>query len=222
MLNSGRSLAATLIIAEALNSKKVKYLVAEHGAVGYRFDTQELIDFSTLSAQLPEVHGDYEAVAVMPDLIDWYRRHGSGLLFEEIGQSPEPASKLANLTLAIPSGMSGETLVQNVQSVIEAYSPMAHHDFVYHISASDGYVDVMSTVDKGTAVRLICLLEKIDTLQTFAIGNGLNDISMFEQVHHSICPRNSEDELKEFCLQRQGVISDHAFIDATFDWLKAL
>ena len=34
VLNTGRSIAASIFLAEAINSQKLKYIVAEHGAAG--------------------------------------------------------------------------------------------------------------------------------------------------------------------------------------------
>ena len=222
-LNTGRSLESTLIIAEAIDSPKVKYVIAEHGAIGYRLDTCEFIDFELLAEDLPEGNSAYKSVQSIPDLIDWYNVSGAELLSDQIGGHAEIASqKMANLTLAIPDGVSGEHMKSSLKDLIESNSPLSEHPFVYHHSTSDGYVDVLSQVDKGTGVRLICMMESIPGLATFAVGNGLNDTAMFEQVDSVLCPFNSEQELKDFCQTNNGLVSEHSFIDATIQWLKLL
>ena len=71
VLNTGRSMQATRIIAEAINSKKVKYLLAEHGAIGYQCDIREEIDLANITKELTGHYGPYETLASIPILIDW-------------------------------------------------------------------------------------------------------------------------------------------------------
>ncbi|MEO2172591.1 MAG: HAD hydrolase family protein [bacterium] len=225
-LNTGRSLDSSLIIADAINSEKLKYIVAEHGAVGYRLDTQELIDFELLSRELPELQPFYQSVVNIPKLITWYQERGMQQLALEIGYEIEAASKIANLTLPVPEGVCGKGMNKVLKELIEFDSPMAGHLLVYHHSVSDGYVDIMTEVDKGTGARLICQLESEycaeSELETFAVGNGTNDVSLFQVVDNIICPQNSDQEIIDICSEDNGLVSEFAYVDATTQWLKSL
>jgi len=94
---------------------------------------------------------------------------------------------------------------------------------VYHHSVSDGYLDVTAEVDKGDGVQLIRHLESTQRIRTYAIGNGSNDLPMFQHVDVCICPSNSDESVFDFCEANNGLISTHRFIGATLDMLgKAL
>jgi hypothetical protein len=203
----------------------MKYVVAEHGAIGYRLDTSELIDFELLSHDIPELHSTYLTMSSIPALISWYGEKGKQVLAREIGHLIEASPKKVNLTLGIPAGVSGVELMSSLRMLIERDSPLANQTLVYHHSNSDGYVDVMSKVDKGSGARLICLLESVNhpesEIETFAIGNGMNDIPLFEAVDNMICPGNSDQDVIELCSQR-GLVSEFEFVDATKEWLKLM
>ena len=127
---------------------------------------------------------------------------------------------MANLTLGVPPDASGSMILSVLKELIEYDSPVSNKVFVYHHSESDGYVDVMAEVDKGTGVRLINYLEASTTLRTFAVGNGLNDIPMFREVDNFCCPVNSDRLLIDFCRVHNGYVSKHGFIHASLEWLK--
>jgi hydroxymethylpyrimidine pyrophosphatase-like HAD family hydrolase len=224
-LNTGRSLESALLVARAIKSTKMKYVIAEHGAIGFSLDTNELIDFKLLAHDIPDLQATYMTLNMIPGLITWYQDKGKQLLAREIGHEIEASPKKANLTLGIPGNVTGEVLKRALRTLIEKDSPLADQSLVYHHSNSDGYVDVMSKVDKGSGARLICLLESANALkaeiETFAIGNGMNDISLFEAVDNMICPGNSDREVIDFC-GSHGLVSEFAYVDATKAWLRTL
>ncbi|MBV1877286.1 MAG: HAD hydrolase family protein [Pseudomonadales bacterium] len=221
VLNTGRSLQASLGIAEAINSRGLKYLLAEHGAIGYQLDQRRLLDFEQIAGALPEVNKTYKTVANISALIAWYRDTGAKLLAQQIGVNPVLAPKQANLTLDIPRGIDPEHLQQRLQSLIASNTQLSQHRFVYHLNITDGYLDVMAEVDKGDGMRLICMLESVTKGETYAVGNGLNDMPMFDQADNILCPANSEAELKAYCVAQGGLLSKYAYIEASNAWLRA-
>lgn len=222
VLNTGRSMAATVFIAETINSAKLRYVIAEHGALGYSMQDENHLDFAYHARSIPQLGNVYTTVNKISSLVDWYDNEGASLLANQIDHEVAASPKRANLTLKIPQGYSGVNMMEVVRKLIETHSPVASDKLVYHHSVSDGYVDVMAEVDKGDAVQIICHLESQHALNTYAVGNGANDLPMFRQVDVCVGPSNSDDLLLSYLEENDGIISEHAFIDATLALLETL
>ena len=223
VLNTGRSIAASIFLAEAINSQKLKYIIAEHGAAGFSMDELKNLDLVEYAQDLPHLHTAYSSLEKIPVLMEWYEKDGAKLLARKIGHHVGASPKKANLTLRVPEGVCGEEMQEHLRRLIEQHAPVGREYLVYHHSVSDGYLDVMVEVDKGDGVQLIRHLESIQEVRTYAIGNGSNDLPMFRHVDVCICPSNSDASVFEFCKANNGLISQHRFIGATLDMLgKAL
>ncbi|MCL2587554.1 MAG: Cof-type HAD-IIB family hydrolase [Firmicutes bacterium] len=59
-----------------------------------------------------------------------------------------------------------------------------------------GFDIVNSTVSKGNGIRKFCELLSLDKSDTIAIGDGLNDIGMFENVNIKVAMGNALPQLK--------------------------
>ena len=223
VLNTGRSIAATIFLAKAINSQKLKYIVAEHGAAGYSMDESSHLDLVHHAKDIPHLHTAYSSLEKIPVLMKWYEEEGSDLLARNIGHHVVASPKKANLTLRVPDEVCGDDMQEHLHRLIKQHAPTGGDYLVYHHSVSDGYLDVMADVDKGDGVQLIRHLESTQQIRTYAIGNGSNDLPMFRHVDVCICPSNSDEAVVEFCETNNGLISQHRFIGATLDILgKAL
>ena len=223
VLNTGRSIAASIFLAEAINSQKLKYIVAEHGAAGYSMDESSHLDLVHHAKDIPHLYTAYSSLEKIPVLMKWYEEDGADLLARKIGHHVVASPKKANLTLRVPDEVCGDDMQEHLHRLIQQHAPMGGDYLVYHHSVSDGYLDVMADVDKGDGVQLIRHLESTQQIRTYAIGNGSNDLPMFRHVDVCICPSNSDEAVVEFCETNNGLISQHRFIGATLDILgKAL
>ncbi len=223
VLNTGRSIAASIFLAEAINSQKLKYIVAEHGAAGYSMDESSHLDLVHHAKDIPHLYTAYSSLEKIPVLMKWYEEDGADLLARKIGHHVVASPKKANLTLRVPDEVCGDDMQEHLHRLIQQHAPMGGDYLVYHHSVSDGYLDVMAEVDKGDGVQLIRHLESTQQIRTYAIGNGSNDLPMFRHVDVCICPSNSDEAVVEFCETNNGLISQHRFIGATLDILgKAL
>ena len=223
VLNTGRSIAASIFLAEAINSQKLKYIVAEHGAAGYSMDESSHLDLVHHAKDIPHLYTAYSSLEKIPVLMKWYEEDGADLLARKIGHHVVASPKKANLTLRVPDEVCGDDMQEHLHRLIQQHAPMGGDSLVYHHSVSDGYLDVMADVDKGDGVQLIRHLESTQQIRTYAIGNGSNDLPMFRHVDVCICPSNSDEAVVEFCETNNGLISQHRFIGATLDILgKAL
>ncbi len=223
VLNTGRSIAASIFLAEAINSHKLKYIIAEHGAAGYSMDESSHLDLVHHAKDIPHLYTAYSSLEKIPVLMKWYEEDDADLLARKIGHHVVASPKKANLTLRVPDEVCGDDMQEHLHRLIQQHAPMGGDYLVYHHSVSDGYLDVMAEVDKGDGVQLIRHLESTQQIRTYAIGNGSNDLPMFRHVDVCICPSNSDEAVVEFCETNNGLISQHRFIGATLDILgKAL
>ena len=126
----------------------------------------------------PERDARYAHLEPIRSAIDWYNAHGEEQLSAHF-EFPLPAlPKAANLTLMIPEGLHSKAVLAALEAALQIQDAIDSSEFVYH--SSDLYVDVLGAVDKGDGALL--LLEELgrDPSEALAMGDGSNDIAMFE------------------------------------------
>lgn len=224
ILNTGRSVAATLPMVEAIGCAKLGYVLGEHGAAGFDLRRGREIDLAALARESGQVDlvSAYASLSEVLRLMDWYGSKGHARLCDGIGHEVEILPKAANLTFVTPNGVPQDLMVSEIKALFREHSPFDMTRFVLHDSGCDGFVDVMSGVDKGHGVRLMSYFNGFAAAHTYGVGNGLNDLPMLRQVDTAICPANSEAEVKRFCREKAGHVSEHSYIDATLKWLEMM
>ncbi|MDB4223058.1 HAD hydrolase family protein [Granulosicoccus sp.] len=216
VINTGRSLEDTKALVNAISSNKLKYLIAEHGAVIFDIDNdQALIWQSTRHASNKK-----DPLEQILAFMQWYKETGGSILTDRLGTSLVIDEKVANLTLKVPPSVDCHHVFEQLQQLVRDDSPFEHEDLVFHNSVADGFVDVMSKIDKGDGIEIICHQLRKPEATIIAVGNGLNDIPMFEKAHICLCPANSEPDVKDYCQKSAGIISEYTFIEATLNWLS--
>lgn len=222
VLNTGRGLSAIDFIVEAIASRKLRYLLAEHGAVAFDVAKRAPLDLGELAKRRgpPERATRYAQLGPIRDAISWYQRAGEAQLSALFGHPLPALPKTANLTLMVPAGVPPRDLISAIEGALDANSEIDSREFVYH--SSDLYVDVISEVSKGDGALL--LLEELDTTpeQALAMGDGCNDISMFEVLGSGFCPANAAPELKRVCQSRSGVVSELSCGEAALEFYRSL
>jgi len=222
VLNTGRGLSAMDFVVDALASRKVRYLLAEHGAVAFDVTEKRAIDMQRLAKRCgpPERAARYMQLGPIRDAISWYQSAGESQLSALFGHALPALPKSANLTLTVPAGVRSQDLIDAIERALESNAEIDSGDFVYH--SSDHYVDVISEVSKGDGALL--LLEELDAApeQALAMGDGRNDISMFEVLGSGFCPSNAAPELKRVCQSRAGVVSSRSCGDAALEFYRSL
>jgi len=217
VINTGRSVKETLPIVEDIASEKLQYVVAEHGAIYH-----DVKNNKSIAPQGP-IAGRLELIR---NLIDWYRETGAKILNERVGTEVPILDKVANLTLDARNGLDSQQIYNALQAVVKSDAPFNYNQLVFHHSAADGFVDAMGQIDKGHGIEFVTSLlvqasRSTKTINSIAIGNGLNDLPMLKVATMPVCPANAELEVREYCRSRSGVVSDYEFIDATLHWLEA-
>lgn len=77
------------------------------------------------------------------------------------------------------------------------------------------YIEIVNKgVSKGAALEYIQNLENLTISETAAIGNGLNDISMFNKSEYSFALENSDNELKDSASNIVSCNDTGGFVDA--------
>lgn len=222
VLNTGRGLAAMDFIVAELASRKVRYLLAEHGAIAFDLVTETTVDLNAIARRSgpPERAARYAQLEPIRAAIDWYNAHGEDQLSAHFELSLPALPKSANLTLMIPQGLAPKAVLSALESALQSHDGFDSNEFVYH--SSDIYVDVLGTVDKGDGALL--LLEELgrDPSEALAMGDGTNDIAMFEVLGSGYCPANAASELKQVCKSRDGVISSRHHGEAALELYRAL
>jgi len=216
VINTGRAMDETLSVVNGIASKKLQYVIAEHGAV-YR-------DVINNKCIYPLGHMA-EKLELIVSFISWYRETGAKILNERVGTEVPILGKAANLTLDARNGLDSQHIYDVLKTMVKSDAPFDYNQLIFHHSKPDGFVDVMGKIDKGNGIEVISsLISKLEnpaeTIRSIAIGNGLNDMSMLEVATIPVCPRNSEHEVRNFCRSRSGVVSEFEYIDATLHWLE--
>lgn len=216
VINTGRSMEDTLPTVEGIASDKLQYVIAEHGALYRDVKNEEFI-----VPQGPIVG----KLTMIRSFIDWYRETGSAMLNERVGTDVPILDKEANLTLDCRNALDTEQVCELLQALVKSDAPFDYEQLVFHNSKADGYVDAMSQVDKADGIKVVTSIlaptdTAVKTLNSIAIGNGLNDMPMLEAANIPVCPGNAEPEVRDYCQSHSGVVSEYDYIDATLHWLE--
>jgi hydroxymethylpyrimidine pyrophosphatase-like HAD family hydrolase len=216
VINTGRSLKDTKALVNSINSTKLKYLIAEHGAVIFDIDNDKALKWHSTR----HTSNNNDPLEKVSAFIQWYKVTGCSILADRLGTNLVILEKVANLTVKIPPSIDCHHAFEHLQQLVRDDSPFEHMDFVFHNSVADGFIDVMSKIDKGDGIEIVC--NHVGNQQTtiIAVGNGLNDMPMLEKAHVCLCPANSELEVKDYCKNSAGIISEFSFIEATLNWLS--
>ncbi|MFT4726365.1 MAG: hydroxymethylpyrimidine pyrophosphatase-like HAD family hydrolase [Granulosicoccus sp.] len=216
VINTGRSLQDTMMLADAIKSSKLQYLIAEHGAVIFDIKNDQPLKWNS-ARHTTNSEDPLEQVLAF---IQWYKQTGFSVLADKLGTSLVMNEKVANLTLEIPPSADCHHVFEQLQLLVRDDSPFNPEEFVFHNSVADGFIDVMSKIHKGDGIDIICNHLGNPEATTIAVGNGLNDLPMFENSHICLCPANSEQEVKEYCQKATGIISEYSYVEATLNWLS--
>jgi hydroxymethylpyrimidine pyrophosphatase-like HAD family hydrolase len=223
IINTGRCWDDTEYLCNAIKSTKTRYALVEHGSSLWDVQSGKQIELLSLSKELGLEHATVALATIerVQALTIWFRSGGNKQLASaiEVNKPLElHGNQSANLTIPVPENRDGDAVMAAFEKLILAQHEFAQDAFTYHHSSSDGFIDVMGTVDKGLGVELAIGYLGYDPGQTVAIGNGLNDLAMLSKVGLPICPENAEPLVKNMC-ENSGISSEHRFIEATKAWL---
>lgn len=224
VINTGRSWPATKFICDAINSKKIRYALTEHASELWDVKANISLDLLQMSENLGmhEIRDAQESVLRVRELISWFESTGNRLLASHVGYSGifhYLRDKTSNLTIQVPHDVNGDDFLLSLKASIATEAAFGEDNFVFHYSRAFGLVDVMSQADKGMGVKVLTKFLGGSTADTFAVGDGLNDLPMLHAVNYPICPANAEPEVQNLC-KVKGLVSNASYIGAVTSWLS--
>lgn len=224
VINTGRSWPATKFICDAINSSKIRYALTEHASELWDVKANISLDLLQMSDKLGmhEIRDAQESVLRVRELISWFDSTGNRLVASSVGYSGifhYLRDKTSNLTIQVPQDVDGDDLLSSLKASIESEGAFESDIFVFHYSRAFGLVDVMGQVDKGMGVKVLTKFLGGSTADTYAVGDGLNDLPMLHAVNYPICPANAEPEVQDFC-KVNGLVSNSSYIGAVTSWLS--
>ena len=222
ILATGRRLLDTLFIAEELVTSKLRYVLAETGAVAYDLIQDATIDLLAVAeeSRRAELAAPFEDLSEVQELIHWYNSGGEELLAEKIGSEIHQIPKETLLTLHVPPSATGSSLVEDLKQVLRMQTSIQQGRLrFYH---NDFYVDVTSPIDKGTGAQILLEMLDVSASDAAMVGDGLNDVAAFEVCGHGFCPGNAAEPLKRVCRERGGVVLEETYGTASIEVFRRL
>lgn len=221
-INTGRNYEDTAYILEGIQSEKLTYAILEHSAYAWDLRTNEKLDLQQMARDQnrDEMAERYEFLNHIPELIPWYRDRGMHSISEKHVPVEDCLDKDANLSIAIPSSMNGDQLLNALKVEIEQDFPESFHRQL-HYCYSNFFVDVLGPVMKTDGAKLLARHLDVEESECVVIGDSLNDVDLFEAFDHGLCPDNSHPRIKELCARRQQIISELSFGEAILDFYQS-
>lgn len=226
VINTGRSWPATKFICDAINSYKIRYALTEHASELWDVKANISLDLLKISDKLGmhDIRDAQESVLRVRELISWFDSTGNRLIALDIGYSGAIhylRDKTSNLTIQVPHDIDGANLLSALKASIATAGAFKSDNFTFHYSSAFGLVDVIGQVDKGMGVKVLTKFLGGSAADTFAVGDGLNDLPMLHAVNFPICPANAEPEVQDFC-KVNGLASNASYIEAVTSWLSQI
>ncbi len=197
VINSGRPWTLVRSIAQYFRSSKARYFLLEHACVLYDRDTDTMVDCEALANRygMTDLAARYGNLKVIHALFDWYESTGQAQLEAIYGAELTRVDKVGNLSFVIPEGVDGEAILEHVESLARAQmgdAAIESLDFV----RSDSYVDILPGIHKLDGIHLLAAHLGIDLKHALAVGDYLNDLSVFESFSRVFCPANAHPQIK--------------------------
>lgn len=223
VINTGRYWPIFQTIASYLPTPKLRYFLFEHACVLYdrKLDTNLDLHSIARNCQLPDLAARYANLDTMQRLLQWYDAKGQAQMELAYGCSLPRMDKLANLSFDIPPQAEGESVLAAVEQMIrQHFSPAdcAQLEFC----RSDRFIDILPGIHKLDGIDLVCAYLNTPTAQALAMGDYLNDLSIFESFPRVLCPANAHQRIIELTHQKGvgGSVSDYSYGAALLEFLR--
>ena len=112
----------------------------------------------------------------------------------------------------------GMTDYESIKKTLSPYFEFIIHGITPDIKLTDGdYPEkILATVEavlkgdsKGNGIKKVCEYTGIDIKDSFAFGDGMNDVEMLSVAGHSIAMGNGKQEIKDMCeYVTAGILED--------------
>jgi hydroxymethylpyrimidine pyrophosphatase-like HAD family hydrolase len=224
-INTGRPWSLVRHLAQHLPSPKLRYFLLEHACVLYDRQQNITLDSEQLAATygLDDLVERYQNITHIHVLFDWYQAQGRAQLEAHYKVPLPPIEKVANLSFAIPNGVDGDELLQRIQSLASTQVAKEHLAPLLFLR-SDSHIDILPSIHKLDGIQLLCAHLQIDLKHALAVGDYLNDLSIFEAFDRVLCPSNAHPQIQALARSKgdYGEVSEQPYGLAVLGLLKEL
>lgn len=217
IFNTGRSLSDTLYLLDAFPTEKLKYLLLEHSAYAYDVQKEKHINLGEMahSMGMEEVGRSYQTLEELKVVMKWYRSEGQALVEKKLQVPMACLDKEANVSIEIPQGFAAETLLDALREEFEREFPDKKDDFYYCYSQT--FVDVTGRIQKSDGAKVLSRYLQIPESDSVVVGDGMNDLDIFEKWSNLFCPSNAHHSIQDICKKRGGYVSEFNFGKASLE-----
>lgn len=223
VINTGRNFWDLRHIAEGMSCRQLRFALLEHSAYAWDFVENVEVDLQVLAKELgeEELYARYEQMKIIEGLIQWYQSEGHKWLSEQIGvEAPKALTKRSNLSLPLPEGWKPQDLMVVLREVVEEHFPLGKSPTLQYCH-SNFFVDILGPIHKSDGAKLLLKHLGFEAADALVVGDGMNDLDMFSaDWPNLLCPSNAYRELKDACHRHGGVVSEHAFVKASWHHLN--
>lgn len=214
VINTGRPWDLVQPIVAHFPSSKVRYILMEHACVFFDRLENRYLDAAGIARQLGlrSLAHRYGLVGEMADVMQWYDDAGQSWLEACFEGSLGRLNKVGNLSFPIPEDVDGDAMVAAIEGKMrDDLSPALCDALTF--SRSDHFVDILPGVDKLDGLELVCRFLDISQSDAVAVGDFLNDLSIFEHFPNLMCPANAHPKIRKLTAARgaTGCVSRHAY-----------
>lgn len=222
VINSGRFWPLCQNIAKYLKTPKLRYFLLEHASVIYDRVEDRNLDLVQMAKDcgLPDLAKRYANLETMEQLLRWYDQEGQAAMEAIFGGNMARLKKDCNLSFDFPSNADPATVQATIESL--AREGLSAERFAQlEFCRSDSFIDVLPEISKMDGITLLSAHLKIDLRDAVAMGDYLNDLSIFETFEQVICPANAHPRIMELAQSKgpSGHVSTHCYGAALIDFL---
>lgn len=108
-----------------------------------------------------------------------------------------------------------EAFSLDASEITPAKKLLAHIPTISYLSSFDDNVEVTNEfAQKGYILKKVAKRKYLKTDEVAVLGDGMNDLSLFEEFQHSFAPMNAEQRIKELAYQVVSDCQEDGFAEA--------
>lgn len=223
VINTGRFWPICRNLSKYLKTPKLRYFLLEHASVIYDRVEDRNLDLVQMANDcgLPDLAKRYANLETMEQLLSWYDAAGQAAMEAIFGGNMARLEKDCNLSFDFPANADPATVQAAIESLArESLSAEAFAQLEF--CRSDSFIDILPEITKMDGITLLSAYLKIDLTDALAMGDYLNDLSIFENFEQVICPANAHPRIIELAQSKgsSGHVSPHSFGAALIDFLS--
>ncbi|WP_411827969.1 HAD hydrolase family protein [Luteolibacter sp. AS25] len=223
VVNTGRFWPILENLAQHLTTPKLRYFIMEHACVIYDRVEKRNLDLVEIARkyQLDSLADRFTHLETLRKLLAWYDETGLPEM-ERRYDCPMPRlDKIGNLSFAIPKHADGGEVLETIENLVSRdFSPDEFGKLEF--LRSDRFIDILPGIDKMDGIELVLAMLDLEKKDAMAMGDYLNDLSVFERFDQVLCPANAHPDIIALTKTKgsSGIASPHSYGPALLDFLE--